>query len=350
MAHNITAEEFDRLPKARTFQSLVTLSPSVNSGTLENGFQVNGASSAENQFNIDGISTNSIITGASRQDAVFEILEQVQVKTGGVDAEYGRHGRGDQRDHEIRRQCVPRGCITITPETRSAPDRSPRLLLNPIDDMTVSYRSAITSPAASPRFVRRENTYLADSGKTPVTIKQEQTFWQLFNKVTFAPATRVRGSAFWLWSPTKSKGSLPAYDYFGNAVTTGVAAFAPRPNIGYFAPQSNYGGNLDFTLTPTTLISVRGGRFWDNYKDTGIPEISSVTYQTPVAASSTLSQDLLNTIPANLRGGTGFYNTPGYKAASTTWAPARICSSTSARWRGWRGRTISSSGGACKRT
>ncbi len=41
-------------------------SPSVNSGTLENGFQVNGASSAENQFNIDGISTNSIITGSSR--------------------------------------------------------------------------------------------------------------------------------------------------------------------------------------------------------------------------------------------------------------------------------------------
>ena len=89
VAHNITSEEFNRLPKARTFQSLVTLSPSVNSGTLENGFQVNGASSAENQFNIDGISTNSVITGASRQDAVFEILDEVQVKTGGIEAEYG---------------------------------------------------------------------------------------------------------------------------------------------------------------------------------------------------------------------------------------------------------------------
>jgi len=30
VGHNVTAEEFDRLPKARTFQSLVTLSPSVN--------------------------------------------------------------------------------------------------------------------------------------------------------------------------------------------------------------------------------------------------------------------------------------------------------------------------------
>ena len=32
VAHNITAEEFDRLPKARSFQSLVNLSPSVNTG------------------------------------------------------------------------------------------------------------------------------------------------------------------------------------------------------------------------------------------------------------------------------------------------------------------------------
>ena len=114
MAHNITSEEFDRLPKARTFQSLVTLSPSVNSGTLENGFQVNGSSSAENQFKIDGISTNSIITGASRQDAVFEILQEVQVKTGGVDAEYGgAMGGVISADYQVRRQTLPRRCALL---------------------------------------------------------------------------------------------------------------------------------------------------------------------------------------------------------------------------------------------
>jgi hypothetical protein len=73
IAHNVTAEEFDKLPKARTFQSLALASPSVNSGEIEGGFQVNGASGAENQFNIDGISTTSLINGKSRQDAVFEI-------------------------------------------------------------------------------------------------------------------------------------------------------------------------------------------------------------------------------------------------------------------------------------
>ena len=334
IAHNITAEEFDRLPKARTFQSLVTLSPSVNSGQLENGFQVNGASSAENQFNIDGISTNSIITGASRQGAIFEILQEVQIKTAGVDAEYGGAiggvisavtKSGGNAFHGDLHYYYSGNAISAGPVQR--------LLLNPADNKTVSYVQDHKYPsnsnevgyalggrfikdklfffsAASPRFVHSENTYLADSGVNPATIKQDQTYWQVFNKISFEPAARVRGSVFWLWSPTKSTGSLPAYDFFGNGITSSTAALAPRANIGYFAPQSNYGGNLDFTLTPTTLLSLRGGRFWDNYKDTGIPGFAPVQYQTPVQVSPTFSQDLLNTVPANLRGPTGFYNTP----------------------------------------
>ena len=89
VAHNVSAEEFDRLPKTRTFQSMALASPSVNSGEVEGGIQVNGASGSENQFNVDGISTNSLIEGHSRQNAAFEILQEVQVKTAGTEAQYG---------------------------------------------------------------------------------------------------------------------------------------------------------------------------------------------------------------------------------------------------------------------
>ena len=89
VAHNVTAEEIDRLPKGRSFQSIALTAPSVNSGEIEGGFQVNGASGAENAFTVDGVVTNSLINGQSRQNTVFEYLQEVQVKTAGIGAEYG---------------------------------------------------------------------------------------------------------------------------------------------------------------------------------------------------------------------------------------------------------------------
>src|ERR1041385_1340749 len=97
VSHNVTSEEFDQLPKGRSFQQLATTSPSVNGGLdqfgnivgVEGGVQVNGASSAENQYFIDGVATNSKLYGQSRQNSPFEFLQEVQVKTGGFEAEYG---------------------------------------------------------------------------------------------------------------------------------------------------------------------------------------------------------------------------------------------------------------------
>jgi len=89
IAHNVTSEQIDLLPKGRSFQSIALAAPSVNSGELEGGFQVNGASGAENSFTVDGVVTNSLVYGSSRQNTVFEYLEEVQVKTSGIAAEYG---------------------------------------------------------------------------------------------------------------------------------------------------------------------------------------------------------------------------------------------------------------------
>ncbi len=86
---NIPAEEFDVIPKGRSFQALAASLPSVNPGELEGGFQVNGASAGENNFTVDGVSVVSQIHGNQRQDAVFEYLQEVQVKTSGLEAEYG---------------------------------------------------------------------------------------------------------------------------------------------------------------------------------------------------------------------------------------------------------------------
>ncbi len=139
IAHNVTAEEIDRMPKGRSFQSVAMTAPSVNSGDVEGGFQVNGASGSENQFTIDGVSTNSLLAGHSRQNTVFEYLQEVQVKTVGIPAEYGGALGGviSAVTKSGGNAFHGRGALLLL---RNALNAGPvkRLVLSPVDDRTVS--------------------------------------------------------------------------------------------------------------------------------------------------------------------------------------------------------------------
>ena len=140
VAHNVREEEIDRMPKGRSFQSIALTAPSVNSGEIEGGFQVNGASGAENAFTVDGVVTNSLVDGRSRQNTVFEFLQEVQVKTAGIGAEYGGALGG------VISAVTKSGGNTFRGEGHYYYEGSPlgagpvkRLVLDPSDDVTVSY-------------------------------------------------------------------------------------------------------------------------------------------------------------------------------------------------------------------
>jgi hypothetical protein len=327
VANNITAEEFDRLPKARSFQSLALNSTSVNSGEIEGGIQVNGASGSENNFTIDGISTTSLLNGHSRQDAVFEILGEVQVKTAGISAEYGgalggvvsaiTKSGGNSFHGDVH--------YYLFGNKLSAGPRK-RLLLSPTDDTTTRYyqdskqkndaheigfslggyfikNKLYFFSAASPRLVRRTNDYLFSNGKQATSIDQERTDHMLFNKVSFDLTRNLRGSVHWLWTPTTVTGTLPGYNgECANCTVSSLAANEVRRTQGFFAPQSNYGAQLDWVATATTLLSIRAGRFWDNYKDTGLPDITPVNYSVTAVG--------LAGVPASLQLPQNSFNTP----------------------------------------
>ncbi len=326
VAQNITAEEIDRLPKGRSFQSLVLSAPSVNSGDIEGGFQVNGASGAENQFNIDGVSTTSLTNGKSRQNAVFEILQEVQIKTTGVDAEYGGAlggtisaitKSGGNTFHGDVHYYYSGNSINAGPVKR--------LLMDPRTEKTAAYYQDHKNPdnnneigysvggyliknkifffsAASPRYRHTENAYIFTQGKTD-TFQRDQTSHMLFNKLTLEPTQKLRVNLNWLWTPTRSTGSLPTYTDQGNTLTQSLEASVIRKQFGLSSPQSSYSGQVDYTVTSTMLVTLRGGRFWDNYKTTGIPGISAVEY-------SNSGVGLPFAIPAALQQPTGFNNTP----------------------------------------
>jgi outer membrane receptor protein involved in Fe transport len=326
VAHNVRAEEIDRLPKGRSFQSIALTAPSVNSGEIEGGFQVNGASGAENAFTVDGVVTNSLVDGRSRQNTVFEFLQEVQVKTAGIGAEYGGALGG------VISAVTKSGGNTFRGEGHYYYEGSPlgagpvkRLVLDPSDDVTVSYVQDSEQPdhrneiggsiggpilrdtlfffaSYSPRLANRTNTYLFNNGTETGEIQRKQTYTQAFGKLTYR-AGRVTSSGSLLFTPTTSEGTLPAYNGAArDVITSSFAANSVNLDRGFRSQQVNTTGNVDISLTNASFFSVRGGYFHDNYEDTGIPNTTNYIYQTSSVG--------LAGVPPSVQGPIGTQNTP----------------------------------------
>jgi hypothetical protein len=327
IAHNVTSDQFDHLPKARGSNALANLAPSVNSGDVEGGIQVGGASAAENSYTVDGIVTNSVIHGGARQDAVLEYIQEVQVKTNGINAEYGGAlggvvsavtKSGGNEFHGEGHYYYSGNSISAAPVQR--------LVLNPVDDVTVKYFQDTKPPrnvnefggqfsgpikkdkawfltSVSPRFARRTQPYAFNNGLEPDEINQKQLFMSMFNKLSLDATNKVKLNFTWLYTPTYSTGSLPGFNGFGpNYLSSNKASNQIKKTQGFYQPQSSYTGNLDIILNHASLLSTKGGYFWDDYHDTGVPNIVSVTYQATTTGVAG--------VPADKQGGVGFQNTP----------------------------------------
>lgn len=326
LAHNVTAEELDRLPKGRSFQSVALVAPGVNAGEVEAGFTVHGASGAENSFLVDGVPTNSLIDGRARGNTVFEYLQEVQVKTSGINAEYGGALGG------VISAVTKSGGNTFNGEAHyyyigNKLSASPieRIQLSPVDNATV-FHVQDTKPkdnrtelggslggpivrdklfffaSISPRIVRRTNNYLFSNGLEPGSINQNQTLHQAFGKLTYANS-RLTASGSMLATPTRSTGVLPAYRGTGtNFTTSSLAQNDPFKTQGYKSDQYNATGDVNIALTSSSFLSARAGYFDDRYADTGISTVTSYTYQRSSVGAAN--------IPASLQGPIFTSNTP----------------------------------------
>ncbi|MGI8543708.1 MAG: carboxypeptidase regulatory-like domain-containing protein [Aridibacter sp.] len=88
---NITKAIIDALPKGTTFTSILKIAPNVRPEVLGGGLQIDGASGSENVFVIDGQEVTNFATGTlnTSNNLPFELLQEVQVKSTGFEAEYG---------------------------------------------------------------------------------------------------------------------------------------------------------------------------------------------------------------------------------------------------------------------
>ena len=85
---NANADLFERLPVRRDFYAIARIAP----GTTEDavGPAVLGSTGAENQYIIEGLNTTGIERAEKTKRLNFDFIEAIELKTGGLNAEYGR--------------------------------------------------------------------------------------------------------------------------------------------------------------------------------------------------------------------------------------------------------------------
>ncbi len=94
-----SARVIDKLPVGRNYAEIVFSQPGVQADFGETqgrslAISIYGATSAENLFLIDWVNTTNVIKGFQGKDINGEFVQEVEVKTGGYQAEYGRNTGG----------------------------------------------------------------------------------------------------------------------------------------------------------------------------------------------------------------------------------------------------------------
>jgi hypothetical protein len=92
---NFTSDFVRTLPIGRGFSAVATKAPGViqGFGADQLNFNVHGSTGAENSFIIDGVDTTEIQYGRQGKTVVGDFVQEVEVKAGGYEAEYG-HAQG----------------------------------------------------------------------------------------------------------------------------------------------------------------------------------------------------------------------------------------------------------------
>ncbi len=86
---SVSQDQIDYAPRGRSFQSAIAFAPGARNEPLQKGYQIDGGATAENSYLINGMETGSMVTGKSVADSPYEFIQEVQVKTGGIEAENG---------------------------------------------------------------------------------------------------------------------------------------------------------------------------------------------------------------------------------------------------------------------
>lgn len=351
-ATNITERFIENTPKGRGFNSILTVAPGViadtragsagggMTGTNGNnppggvgGYSVNGASGSENAFVIDGVEVSNVRNAAlGRESAIpFEFVREVQVQSGGFEAQYGGatggvvnvitksgsdeyHGEGSVMFSNSLLNSRVRGFWQRSPTSATTAE----FFRSKEDDYTDLYPGgSLSGPILKqrlhfftsyfPEYHRTERSIAFNAG--PKTTVNHLTRHFGMARLDFAPTEKIQINTSYLWTPIRSKGLLTGTDPRIAPATSDFSAG------GGYTPSNAYTASFTWTPTSKLVFSARYGYKYLNDKGNtyGLPTNPYLNYATCANVSATtctsyIRGPLMLTPPASVQQSSGYTN------------------------------------------
>lgn len=331
-AATFSRKMFESLPKGRSFDTIVTAIPGVNAEVYAGGISTDGASGSENMFYIDGTDVTNALTGVRGQDAVFDLVDEVQVKASGYNAEFGGSlggvinviTRSGGNEYHSELTVYYSGSRLRTKERDTLRlglfDTSIAEYVNYQDlygkDKQNRYEVGFnfggyilknkmwffTSFLPVFQDTTRHVVWVPAGSAANADFTQNYTYWNANLKITTQPFKNVRISAGIVNNFSKYRGDLPSREGISSPTQ-------PWSKYGYDYP--NWSSNLtaDYTLGNNLIVSARGGYFHKNQNNQQIqPTDPRYRFYAQLPVGATVTNSMFKDIPADFIKARGWAN------------------------------------------
>jgi hypothetical protein len=330
---NVTNDQILNMPHGLSYQSVIQFAPMARNEPL-GGFMVNGmgnggtggappgssgngqtfgisvggGADSENGYLVEGQDTENISGGYSKANVPFQFIQEVEIKSSGITAEYGgalggvvnvvMHKGGNEYHGELFATYDSNGLDannngTYLRYNPAAPPAAagfdaPSQLYDPKKDHFRNIQPGFTvgGPILKDRIwffagfaplvntVAKTVNFGANNGGAgnQYFTQDKQTYYGN-GRIDASLTQKIRLFGSWLYQYARETGdALPISDqsqalFLNTSIGSPLSSFSH--GLGWAAPNSTYNVGADISLTPKIVATTRYGYFFENYHDFG---------------------------------------------------------------------------------
>jgi Carboxypeptidase regulatory-like domain len=373
---NVTSDVLANVPHGLSFQSVIQFAPMARNEPLGGltvngmgsggtggsmpgssgngnsfGYSIGGGADSENAYLVEGQDTENISGGYSKANVPFQFIQEVELKTSGVEAEYGGALGGVANVVMKKGGNEYHGQLFATYESNGLDANNNNIFLrydplapppaagfdaasqeyNPKQDhfRTLQPGFSVGGPIKKDRLwffvgtaplintlAKTVNFGANDGGAGAQYFTQDRQTYYTTARLDAALTSKIRVYASWLYQLARETGdSLPISDPVSSEsgflnTSIGAPLTAYSHGLGWVAPNSTYNVGGDISLTPKIVSTTRFGYFFENYKDFGWQTTTPNLVWSAASNGLTGKDNAGNPFPAGLQEPGGFSTAP----------------------------------------